>query len=107
MSYSSLIIGHISLDRNIDHLDNEAKIPGGAVISGIILLFMRASMNTKNPQHNATNYETSGSYHLSQHQDLFLYSNISKRPKPQNNNSGSSTHRSSSGRTHGGHGGKF
>ena len=32
MSYSSLIIGHISLDRNIDHLDNEAKIPGGAVI---------------------------------------------------------------------------
>lgn len=82
-------------------------IPGGAVISGIILLFMRASMNTKNPQHNATNYETSGSYHLSQHQDLFLYSNISKRPKPQNNNSGSSTHRSSSGRTHGGHGGKF
>ncbi len=32
MNYSSLIIGHISLDRNIDHLDNEAKIPGGAVI---------------------------------------------------------------------------
>ena len=82
-------------------------IPGGAIISGIILLIMRSLMNTKNPQHNATNYETAGSYHLSQHQDLFLYSNISKRPKPQNNTSGSSTHRSASGRVHGGRGGKF
>lgn len=32
MNYSSLIIGHITLDRNIDHLDNEVKIPGGAVV---------------------------------------------------------------------------
>ena len=32
MNYSSLISGHITLDRNIDHLDNEVKIPGGAVV---------------------------------------------------------------------------
>lgn len=32
MNYSSLIIGHITLDTNIDHLDNEVKIPGGAVV---------------------------------------------------------------------------
>ena len=30
--YESLIIGHVTVDRNIDHLDNEVIIPGGAVI---------------------------------------------------------------------------
>ena len=30
--YESLIIGHVTIDRNIDHLDNEVIIPGGAVI---------------------------------------------------------------------------
>lgn len=32
MNYQTLIIGHVSLDTNIDHLDNEVKMPGGAVI---------------------------------------------------------------------------
>lgn len=32
MNYQSLIIGHITLDTNIDHLDNEVKLPGGAVV---------------------------------------------------------------------------
>ncbi len=32
MNYQALIIGHVTLDTNIDHLDNEVKIPGGAVI---------------------------------------------------------------------------
>lgn len=30
--YESLIIGHITIDQNIDHLGNEVKIPGGAVV---------------------------------------------------------------------------
>lgn len=80
----------------------------GAALSGIALLIMRSTMNTKRPQRSAGNYETDGSYHLRQHQDLFLYSNLSKRPRPQNNtSSGSSVHRASSGRSHGGRGGKF
>ncbi len=32
MNFQTLMIGHITLDTNIDHLDNEAKIPGGAVV---------------------------------------------------------------------------
>lgn len=32
MKYQSLIIGHITKDINIDHLGNEARLPGGAVI---------------------------------------------------------------------------
>ena len=79
----------------------------GAVISGIVLLIMRSSMNSKKPQHSAETYLAEGSYHLRQHHDLFLYSNISKRAKPKENSSGSSTHRSASGRSHGGRGGSF
>lgn len=30
--YDSMIIGHITVDQNIDHLDNEVKICGGAVL---------------------------------------------------------------------------
>ena len=30
--YSSVIIGHITMDRNVDHLNNEIRSPGGAVI---------------------------------------------------------------------------
>ena len=87
----------------------------GAVIAGIIVLIMRASMNTRRPQHSAENYMTEGSYHLNVQQDLFLYSNVTKRPRPRNNSSGSSmhrssgssVHRSSSGTRHGGRGGHF
>lgn len=31
MKYASIIMGHISLDYNTDHLDNEMKVVGGAV----------------------------------------------------------------------------
>lgn len=80
----------------------------GAVIAGIVLLILRSTMNTKKPQHGAACYETEGSYQLLRHQDLFLYSRVSKQAKPEpNSNSGSSTHRSSSGRSHGGRGGSF
>lgn len=82
-------------------------IPAGAVVAGIVLLIMRGTMNTKTAQRGATNYEIENSYHLRTHQDLFLYSNVTKRPKPQNNTSGGGTHRSSSGHTHSGRGGKF
>lgn len=30
--YSSVIIGHITMDRNVDHLGNEMRLAGGAVI---------------------------------------------------------------------------
>ena len=78
----------------------------GAIVAGIAIWIMRASMNTRHPQRSAVNYENEGSYHLRTHQDLFLYSNVTKRAKPQDNG-GSSSHRSSSGRSHGGRGGKF
>ena len=78
----------------------------GAIIAAIVLLILRRSMNTSRGQHSAASYEVEGSYNLRRQQDLFLYSRVSKREKPKQN-SGSSTHRSSSGRSHGGRGGKF
>lgn len=98
-------------------LTNDASGSGGSIfvsllvgagLAAIVLLIMRSSMNTKKLQRSAGNYETEGTYHLRTHQDLFLYSNVSKRPRPQNNSSGgSSVHRGSSGRSHGGRGGRF
>lgn len=32
MKYQTLIIGHITKDLNIDHLGNESRLPGGAVV---------------------------------------------------------------------------
>ena len=79
----------------------------GMIISGIVVLIMRLCMSTKRPQRCASAYIKEGSWKLTQHRDVFLYSNVSKVRKQENNGGGSSTHRSSSGRRHGGGGGKF
>ena len=82
----------------------------GMVISGIVILVMRFTMNTKRQQHCATAYMIDGSWNLTQHRDMFLYSNVTKTRKQEPSNKsggGSSVHRSSSGRSHGGGGGKF
>ncbi len=86
------------------------SIAVGLVVAAIVILTMRASMNTKRQQHGASSYLKSGSFQLRSHQDLFLYSNVSKVRRQQNTNKGSggsSVHRSSSGRKHGGGGGRF
>jgi len=84
----------------------------GLIVAAVAVLIMRASMNTKRSQHSAEEYMKAGTYALTRHQDLFLYSQVSKQRKPENNNTGGSSggsgvHRSSSGRSHGGRGGKF
>ncbi len=81
----------------------------GLIAAAISLAVMRFSMNTKRAQHAAGDYMVQGSYHLHNHQDIFLYSSLSKTRRQQNTNSvgGSSVHRSSGGRSHGGRGGKF
>lgn len=71
----------------------------GAAVGGIVLWIMRSKMNTAKPQSGAQNYIVSGSYDLYRCQDFYLYSRTSRVRKAENN---SSTHRSSSGRSHGG-----
>lgn len=82
----------------------------GVVVAAVAVLIMRSSMNTKRKQSSAGDYLKQGSYHLRRHQDLFLYSNVTKTRRQENNGTrggGSSVHRSSGGRSHGGRGGRF
>lgn len=83
------------------------------VIAGIILIplvvafaFMTrklSKMNTAVMQPGAANYMKPGSMNMNFSRDIFLYSSVSKREKTKE----SSTHTSSSGRTHGGRSGSF
>lgn len=100
--------------NNEEVTDFEASLviglPVGLVIALITILIMRGTMNTKNAQRAASEYQVDGSFNLRKHQDLFLYSRVTKTAKPKDTNSGSSgssVHTSSSGRSHGGRGGKF
>ena len=82
----------------------------GLATAGISVLCMRGAMNTKRSQYSANEYIKDGSFSLPVRQDIFLYSNVSKTKRPENNGSGkggSTVHTSSSGRSHGGRGGKF
>ena len=81
----------------------------GVIAATVVILIMRSSMNTKRQQRSASGYLKAGTFHLRRHQDMFLYSNVSKVRRQQNNTSGggSSVHRSSGGRHHGGGGGRF
>ncbi len=80
-----------------------------AVVALIIVSIMKSSLKTVKSQKSAVNYIVEGSMKLTENRDTFLYKNVTKRAKPKNNShrGGSSTHRSSSGRSHGGSRGKF
>lgn len=74
---------------------------GGFIVTGIL----KGQLKTVRRQNSAGSYVVPGSMDLNFRADRFLYRNVSRRVKPKNN--GSSTHRSSSGHSHGGGGGRF
>ena len=77
----------------------------GLVVALIVTGKMRSDLVTIRQQVRADNYVIPGSLQLTGSRDLFLYSQVTKTERPKSG--GSSTHTSSSGRTHGGGGGKF
>ena len=82
----------------------------GMIVSGVVVLIMRLCMFTRRPQRCASAYIKEGSWKLTQHRDVFLYSNVTKVRKEEpsdDSGGGSSVHHSSSGSSHGGGGGKF
>ena len=78
----------------------------GFVVAFIATSIMKGQLRSIRSQSAAANYVKEGSFNVSEARDLFLYRSIIRRPRPQNNG-GSGTHQSSSGRTHGGGGGHF
>ena len=83
------------------------SILGGALIALIATGVMRSSLKSVSKQRVASNYLVSTAMSPFANQDLYLYSVVTKKLKPKENEGGSSTHKSSSGRTHGGSSGKF
>lgn len=77
----------------------------GLVGGGIGLLILRGMMNSKRAQHGASDYLEKGSYDLRVQRDIFLYSRVTKTPRPKNTSSGGRS--GGGGRSHGGGGGRF
>jgi uncharacterized protein len=78
----------------------------GFIIALIATGVMRLKLKSVRSKHQAADYVRPGSMKVTQATEFFLYSNVRRIPKPQST-SGSGTHFSSSGRSHGGGGGKF
>lgn len=81
----------------------------GMVLAFIPVLIMKKQMNNVRTKEEASDYMKRNQVRMTQQKDLFLYSNISRRLKPQDNSSrsGGGGHVGSSGRSHGGGGGRF
>lgn len=81
----------------------------GIIASFICVSVMKGKLKTVRPNAYANDYVKSGSISITDRRDMYLYSTVSKRPRPQQTSGvgGSSTHTSSSGSFHGGGGGKF
>lgn len=80
----------------------------GFIISLIVVLIMRSGMKTVRPARGAADYIVKDSLNLRMSSDRYLYTNV-VRTKKQSSSSGggSSMHKGSSGRSHGGRGGRF
>lgn len=76
----------------------------GLVVALIATGIMRGKLKSVHSKAQAKDYVRPGSMKVTQSQEMFLYRNVVRTPKPKE---GSSTHVSSSGRSHGGGGGKF
>lgn len=78
----------------------------GIAVAAITIAVLKSGMKTAVAQRGASSYVKEGSYKLLRQQDIFLYSRVTK-VKREDNSSGSSSHRGSSGRSHGGSRGHF
>ena len=71
----------------------------GFIIAFIVTGVMKAQLDGAKFKNHAEDYVKAGSLKVNVSRDLFLYRTVNRTPKSQNN---SSTHKSASGRTHGG-----
>jgi len=78
----------------------------GLVAAFIVTTIMKSKLKTVVSKAKADDYLNPGSLEITYSRDFHLYTHLSRTERPQDKG-GSSTHTSSSGRTHGGGGGKF
>lgn len=77
----------------------------GAAVGLVVVLVMKSRMKTVRSQSGADSYASNGQLCLTAQSDIFLYQTVTRRLKPQTSSAG--THIGSSGRSHGGGGGRF
>lgn len=78
----------------------------GVVVAIIVVKGMKSNLKSVRKKKEANSYVRNGSMVVNENYDTFLYSQVTKTEIQKQNNSGSNTHTSSSGNTHGG-GGSF
>ena len=76
----------------------------GGVVALVVTFTMRSQMKSVRPQNSAASYICPGSLNVTTSRDIFLYRTHTVTAKPK---SSSGSHSGSSGRSHGGGGGKF
>ena len=81
----------------------------GLVAALIYTSILKGQLKSVAPAKSAQNYICADSFKLTDSRDVFLYRNVTRQPRQQNNGTsgGSVTHRASSGRSHGGSRGRF
>ena len=79
----------------------------GIILSFIMTGIMRSKLKSVYSQTEASDYIKEHSLKITKQYDRFLYRHVSKTARPKERDGGSSTHTSSSGRSHGGSGGSF
>ena len=79
----------------------------GVVLALIIVGTMKGKLKTVRAQAAANSYLKKDSLAVTESSDLFLYHTVTRTERKKKSSSGSSTHTSSSGKTHGGCSGKF
>ena len=63
----------------------------GLAIGGITAGIMAAMMKSVRPQNSAAEYTRPGSMQLTNQRDIFLYSHVTRTPRPKSNSSGGSS----------------
>ena len=104
-------------DIYVDDVAETEEAPGillsiiiAMVLAIVPVSVMRGQLKSVHMQSGAGVYEKSGSRKITVKKDTFLYHTVNRVPKPKEDHSssgGSTTFRSSSGRSHGGRGGSF
>ena len=80
----------------------------GFIAAIITVSVMKSKLKSVRFQSAAAGYVRNGSFNLTESYDHYLYCTVTRTERPkQTDNSGSSSHMSSSGTSHGGGGGKF
>lgn len=82
-------------------------IAAGIALAVLTVGTMKSQLKGVRSQPAANSYLRKDSLNITSRNELFLYRTVSRHERPKNEDSGSSTHTSSSGQTHGGGGGKF